>query len=63
MTGGEEANGEYAQGVGKIVASCGGTVIYVGRAAALMVGSEERDVVALVRYPTRKALMDGECYG
>ncbi len=56
--GGEEAYGKYADGVGKIVASYGGKVIYVGRAAELMVGSEEWDAVALVQYPTRKALMD-----
>lgn len=56
--GGEEAYGKYADGVGKIVASYGGKVVYVGRAAELMVGSEEWDAVALVQYPTRKALMD-----
>ncbi len=56
--GGEQAYGKYADGVGKIVASYGGKVIYVGRAAELMVGSEEWDAVALVQYPTRKALMD-----
>ena len=56
--GGEEAYGKYADGVGKIVASYGGKVIYVGRAAELMVGSEEWDAVVLVQYPTRKALMD-----
>jgi len=44
--------------VGKIVASYGGKVIYVGRAAELMVGSEEWDAVVLVQYPMRKALMD-----
>ena len=56
--GGEQAYGKYADGVGKIVASYGGKVIYVGRAVELMVGSEEWDAVALVQYPTRKALMD-----
>ena len=56
--GGEEAYGKYADGVGKIVASYGGKMIYVGRAAELMVGSVEWDAVALVQYPRRKALMD-----
>jgi len=56
--GSEEAYGKYTHGVGKIVASYGGRVVYVGRAAEFMVGSEEWEVVAFVQYPTRKALMD-----
>jgi len=56
--GGEEAYSKYAEAVGKIVASHGGTIIYAGRAAELMVGTEEWDAVALVQYPTRKALME-----
>lgn len=56
--GGEEAYGKYAEAVGKIVASRGGKVIYTGRAAELMVGAEEWDAIALVQYPTRKALIE-----
>ncbi|MGE0679486.1 MAG: DUF1330 domain-containing protein [Candidatus Binatia bacterium] len=56
--GGEEAYGKYAEAVGKIVASHGGKVIYAGRAAELMVGADEWDAVALVQYPTRKALIE-----
>ena len=55
---GEEAYGKYAEAVGKIVASHGGKVIYAGRAAELMVGTEEWDAVALVQYPTRQALIN-----
>ncbi len=54
--GGEDACGKYAAGMGEIFASYGGKVIYVGRVAALMVGSEERDAVALIQYLTRKAV-------
>ncbi len=56
--GGEEAYGKYAAAVGEIVARHGGKVIYVGRAAELMVGAEEWDAVALVQYPTRRALTE-----
>ncbi|MGE0821292.1 MAG: DUF1330 domain-containing protein [Candidatus Binatia bacterium] len=56
--GGEEAYGKYAEAVGKIVADHGGKVMYVGRAAERMVGTEDWDAIALVQYPTRKALIE-----
>jgi len=56
--GGAEAYGKYAEAVGKIVAGFGGEIVYAGRAAELMVGTEEWDAIALVQYPTRKALVE-----
>src|SRR5262245_44700571 len=56
--GGAEAYGKYAEAVGTMIASLGGKVIYAGRAAELMVGTEEWDAVALVQYPSRRALVE-----
>ena len=56
--GGEATYGKYAQAVGKIVEAHGGKVLYAGRAAELMVGTEEWDAVVLVQYPSRQALID-----
>ncbi len=56
--GGEEAYGKYAAAVGEIVAAHGGKVLYAGRAAERMVGTEEWDAIVLVQYPTRGALIN-----
>ena len=56
--GGAEAYGRYSAAVSKMVEARGGRILYAGRAQELLVGDESWDAIALVEYPSRKALIE-----
>lgn len=55
--GGREAYFRYIKESGPYVAAVGAEVIYFGKAAELLTGSDTWDIVMLVRYPSRKAFL------
>ncbi len=55
--GGREAYLRYVAESGPYVKGVGAEVIYFGKASELVYGSEDWDVVMLVRYPSRKAFL------
>ncbi len=58
---GEAGKASYAQYTRKVVpflSGVGAEMIYLGKAKELLQGSETWDAVMLVRYPSRKALLE-----
>ena len=53
--GGQESYLRYTQAVAPLLAEVSGEVVYMGRGAELVIGTEDNswDLVLLVRYPTR----------
>ncbi len=53
--GGQESYLRYTQAVAPLLAGVGGEVVYMGRGAELVIGTDDNDwdLVLLVRYPTR----------
>jgi uncharacterized protein (DUF1330 family) len=56
--GGREAYLRYTAEAAPHVRSAGAEVVYLGKGAELISGSETWDVVMLVRYPSRRAFID-----
>ncbi|MEQ9641397.1 MAG: DUF1330 domain-containing protein [Alphaproteobacteria bacterium] len=55
---GREAYGVYGQRFAELHPRFGGEPIWMGRASRSIIGSEEWDVVMLVRYPTRRQFVE-----
>jgi uncharacterized protein (DUF1330 family) len=57
---GAEAYGRYGARVVKMIEAVGGKVLWSGRPESVLIGdsADEWDVVALVQYPTPKALFE-----
>lgn len=55
--GGAETYQRYAEAVAPILERIGAKVLYQGRAAEMLVGSEEWDAILIVRYPSRQAFL------
>ena len=57
---GKEAYGLYAKDVIKFVEKYGGSFVFAGEVSRLMLGEVEDlwDMVAIAKYPNRKAMMD-----
>ena len=65
--GGQESYRSYTQAVAPLLAEVSGEVVYMGRGAELVIGTEDNswDLVLLVRYPTRGHMLrmaDSEGY-
>lgn len=56
--GGAERYGEYGAAVGSIVERIGGRVRFAGAAGTSLIGEDGWDLVLLVEYPTRQAMLD-----
>ncbi|MCA9639098.1 MAG: DUF1330 domain-containing protein [Polyangiaceae bacterium] len=58
--GGAELYAKYARAVEPMLSARGGRAIYMGRGAELLLGSDDQrwDLVALIEYPKRAALLD-----
>ena len=56
--GGKEAYFRYIKESGPYVKAVGAEVIYFGKANELLYGTEQWDIVMMVRYPSRKAFID-----
>ena len=58
--GGAESYAAYMEAVTPLLAGVGGRAIYVGRGAELVIGrsDENWDLVLVVEYPRRQALLD-----
>jgi uncharacterized protein (DUF1330 family) len=54
---GREAYGVYGQRFAELHPKYGGEPIWMGRALRSIIGSEDWDIVILVRYPTRRAFV------
>ena len=48
----------YGAAINPILAARGARILYMGRAAELLIGSESWDAIALVEYPSRQAFLD-----
>lgn len=55
--GGQEAYFRYIKDSGPYVRKVGAEALYFGKANELLYGTEEWDVVMLVRYPSREAFL------
>ena len=55
---GAEDYGKYGQAMQKILADVGAEVIFTGQCQTTLIGGAEWDVVALVRYPNARALVE-----
>jgi uncharacterized protein (DUF1330 family) len=56
--GGRERYEEYGEAVAPLLAKAGGRIVFMGPAAAPLLGDETWDLVVLVEYPTRQAFLD-----
>ena len=56
--GGVKAFGQYSALVTPLIEQRGGRVLYSGRAAELLAGDADWDLVVLVEYPSRRAFVD-----
>jgi len=56
--GGRERYEEYGAAVAPLLEKAGGRIVFVGTPAAVLLGKESWDLVALVEYPTRQAFLD-----
>ena len=54
---GREAYGVYGQRFAELHPKYGGEPIWMGRALRSIIGTEDWDIVILVRYPTRRAFV------
>ncbi len=56
---GRQAYGLYAQGVGRLIAELGGSLVFSGQIDRLVIGEVEDlwDVAAIVMYPSRAAML------
>ena len=55
---GAEDYGKYGQAMQKILADIGAEIIFSGQCQTTLIGGAEWDVVALVRYPNARALLN-----
>ena len=55
---GAEDYAKYGQAMQKILAGIGAEVIFAGQCQTTLIGGAEWDVVALVRYPNARALIE-----
>ena len=55
---GAEDYGKYGQAMQKILADIGAEIIFTGQCQTTLIGGAEWDVVALVRYPNARALIE-----
>ena len=58
--GGAALYAQYARAVEPMLSARGGRAVYMGRGAELLLGPEDQrwDLVALIEYPKRAALLD-----
>ncbi len=56
--GGAESYARYARESNRFVEGVGGRLVFSGRPKELLNGSEDWDLVLLVRYPSRKAFLE-----
>ncbi len=56
--GGAEEYGKYGQAMQRILAGVGAEIIFSGECQATLIGGAEWDMVALVRYPSPRALIE-----
>lgn len=56
--GGAKSYAKYAEAFEPLLLKCGGRIVFSGRGAESLVGSESWDAVALVQYPSRRAFAD-----
>lgn len=56
--GGQERYAEYAQAVAPLLAGVGGRIVGAYRPSPTLIGDLDWDLVAVVEYPTRQALLD-----
>ena len=54
---GAAAYARYGAAVNPLLTAHGACILYMGRAAELLIGSEPWDAVALVEYPSRQAFL------
>jgi len=55
---GAAAYARYGAAVNPILTARGARILYLGRAAELLIGTETWDAIALVQYPSRQAFLD-----
>ncbi len=55
---GATAYARYGAAVNPILKARGARILYLGRAAELLIGAETWDAIALVEYPSRQAFLD-----
>lgn len=56
--GGRQRYEEYAAAVAPLLEKAGGRIAFVGEPAAVLIGDDSWDLVALVEYPTRQAFLE-----
>jgi uncharacterized protein (DUF1330 family) len=56
--GGAERYAEYADAVEPLLERAGAQILFVGQGNAALIGPTKWDLVALVKYPTRRAFLD-----
>ncbi|HET9162877.1 MAG TPA: DUF1330 domain-containing protein [Solirubrobacterales bacterium] len=56
--GGRERYEEYGEAVAPLLERVGGRIVFIGPAAAPLLGEGAWDLVVLVEYPTRQAFLD-----
>jgi uncharacterized protein (DUF1330 family) len=56
--GGAERYVEYADAVEPLLNRAGAQILFVGQGNAALIGPTKWDLVALVKYPTRRAFLD-----
>jgi uncharacterized protein (DUF1330 family) len=56
--GGRERYEEYAAAVAPMLEKLGGRIVFAGQPAAVLLGDDSWDLVALVEYPSRQAFLD-----
>jgi uncharacterized protein (DUF1330 family) len=57
---GGEAYMRYAQGVTPLIKACGGSTVWQGKQAAMLIGPQDKDwhLAVLIRYPSAQAFVD-----
>ncbi len=56
--GGAESYAQYGAAVAPLLEKTGGRSTYMGAAAELLIGTEDWDMMLIVEYPTRQALLN-----
>jgi uncharacterized protein (DUF1330 family) len=56
--GGRASYMRYAEATAPLVAKVGGSLVYAGTPAELLIGDQTWDLFVLVEYPTRQAFLD-----
>lgn len=56
--GGAERYAEYGAAVGPLLAKVEGKPVYAGNGSELLIGTEDWDMVLMVQYPSRGAMLD-----